>query len=214
MYFENDEYYEPSVGDEIYLEAREKLIDALKDSVKQHINSVSIENEKLKQENAKLEKQVIEIKSKERELEVEKEIYKKQLRFERLSELIKDLSVIVYEVTYFNAKKEKCNKCDENRKIYYTTPMGKKASEDCECAATEKEFIVNEKILYEFRESKNNSLLMWFKHYEDSGREGYSSGSAIEVFYDNYDFKDIPNYNVHFRNKETAEKYKDFLNSK
>lgn len=215
MFDDNYDYYEPSVGDEIYLEAREKLINSLKDSVKQHIESVSIENEKLKSENSKLKESVRDITRREKELEGEKLKYKKDIRFERLSELMNDLRVIIYEVTYFNELAEKCNKCDDKREIHYTTPMGRKTAEKCECATQTKKYIVEEKILHEFRYGNNNTMLMWFNRYNTSnGGDGYGGGSAIEVFYDNYEHEDIPSYQIHFRNKENAERHCEWLNRK
>lgn len=215
MFDDNYDYYEPSVGDEIYLEAREKLINSLKDSVKQHVESVSIENEKLKKENLRLTDLVRDIKRRESELENEKLRYKRDIRFERLSELMKDLQVIVYQVDCINELAEKCDKCDDKREIQYTTPLGRKTSEKCECAVHTKKYIVSEKILYEFRYGNNNTMLMWFNRYNTSnGGDGYGGGSAIEIFYDNYEHEDIPNYQIHFRNKENAEKHCVWLNEK
>lgn len=214
-YNDSYDYYEPSVGDEIYLEAREKLISALKDSVKQYVQSVSIENEKLKKENSRLADLTRDIKRRESELENEKLRYKRDIRFERLSELMKDLQVIVYQVDYINELNEKCDKCDDKREVHYVTPLGKNASEKCECAVQIRKYIVSEKILHEFRYGNNNTMLMWFKRYDTSnGGDGYSNGSAIEIFYDNYEHEDIPNYQIHFRNKENAEKHCEWLNKK
>jgi len=212
MFEDYEEYYEQTPADEIFLEAREKLIRSLKESVKYHVDSVLKENEKLKQENSNLQKLVKGINQKERELEGEKLKYKNDLRNAKLSELMLDLQAIVYFIDYDSKSGEKCDKCDDSRNISYTTPSGRINYEQCACADRYKEYKTIEKILHEFRYG-NNKMLMWFKRYNtNNDNDGYSSGSVIEIFYDNYEHCDIPSYGVHFRDKEKAEAYVEYLN--
>lgn len=213
-YFE-EPYYEPTIADEIFFEAREKLINSLKETVKQHLENVVQENENLKKENEKMKQEVTKIRNEKRVFEDEKKNYESKLKRSVLSELLNDLEVIVYSVGSEEYEKQKCDKCNDSREIKYFSPTGKMMFEACECYGRIYKKVVQENILYEFKKDRNNTrILMWFKPY-NSDEDGYTSGTAIQTFYDNYEFEDIEKqYNVYFRIKENAELYCEYLNKK
>ena len=55
----------------------------------------------------------------------------------------------------------KCGKCDENRKLRYTTPRGNEAFETCECATTTTRWITEEMLVHEVAK-RSGKILAWY----------------------------------------------------
>ena len=61
-----------------------------------------------------------------------------------VANLIEEITKPLYIIDREYIKKPKCNKCDEDRKIWYKTPSGKDAYEYCDCNDSTIHFFVKE----------------------------------------------------------------------
>jgi regulator of replication initiation timing len=131
----DEPYYEPTPADEIFFEAKQKLEECLKESIKYKIGHLAEENARLKTENEKMQEKVRNIEWKEKSLEnKEKDLERSVLR-KKFSEMLKPLEeqTPMYNVDYTYIQDDKCNKCNNKRQIEFTLPSGKKSHEDCSC---------------------------------------------------------------------------------
>ncbi len=217
MYYDEEPYYEPTPADQIFIEAVNKLEDALKESVKFRVDKFAIDNEKLKQENKKLKDRVNDISRRERDLENEKESYKRQLKRATLTELLEDYETVIYRATYNHVMGEKCSNCDEDRKIHFKSPTNKDVTEDCSCKISKKIYKPETHYMHEFKKTNHSEkLIVWYRRYSDSDN-GYTSSDALtsKDFYTDQNFEDIKHYcSLYFKNEEDCKKYCDYLNSK
>jgi hypothetical protein len=55
----------------------------------------------------------------------------------------------------------KCDRCDEDRRLHYTTPRGKASYEQCECSVTTPRYAVEEALVHEVAK-RNGELLAWY----------------------------------------------------
>lgn len=217
--YDIEPYYEPTVADIIFIEAKQKLEEALKDSVKYKLEGVINENEELKVKNKELQKQVSEIKSRERQLEFDRQDLERKVRRERFSQLMKDYQTILYTVKTQYLKTKKCNNCDDNRKIHFKSPSGKDMTEYCECDKSIPKKIVKENKLVEFRLNRDrDEILAWYElkiepKDRDSDYDHCRSTNRAEVIYNSdMKFEDLNRHEIFFREKEDCQKYCDFLN--
>ena len=197
----DEPYYEPTAADEIFFEAREKLIKSLKDSVKQHIENIENENQKLKDKNKKLSAQVREIESRETKLELEKKNLESTVRRERLSVLLKQLKVERFMVETKTMYIKKCNKCNEERYIEFLSPLGKKQKERCDCYTDSvKVFLPESHLCTEFKVDNGNpsKLRMWYKQNASAGEEYYTSSNYYNKSYNGEDYSTISIYAIFF----------------
>jgi hypothetical protein len=218
MYFDDyeQEYYEPTLADEILVEYLEKMKGALLDTVKGQIEHIKRENEELKAQNKILKDKENDIRNRERDLENQKRDLMWQVKRERLGELMKDFEVVMYRAYSSVEKLPKCSKCNDKRQIEFTTPLGKRMYESCECDKGKTVYIPQEHICKEFRlDSNNNTLLMWFKENHDKEYDWYSyesSNLVRTVYKDGMNYADLDCYDTYFKSKEECQKYCDWKN--
>lgn len=221
-----EEYYEPSAMDEIIMDAKNKLREKVKEEVKTYYDSIIRENGVLKLKNEKLQKIVNEIESKENELEREKRQMLQTVRRERLSELMKNFEVVLYQPEAKSIPLPKCNKCDNERRIPYKTPLGKEQFEYCDCN-NHSHYFYSPYAYYasEFRVNSGydkKEIVAWYKHAPSYGNKdddtySYSNSTFLKrlIEEDFTDFENIDNRReTFFRSIETCQKYCDYLNSK
>ena len=211
----DEPYYEPTAADEIFFEAREKLIKSLKDSVKQHIENIENENKKLKDKNEKLSVQVREIEYRERKLELEKKNLESTVRRERLSVLLEQLKVERFMVKTKTMYEKKCNKCNSERYVEFLSPLGKKQKERCDCYTNRVEvFLPESHLCTEFKVDSQNSnkLRMWYRLNSYNKDEYYSSSTYYQNSYDGEPYESLSIYSTFFDTLEECQKYCDWLN--
>ena len=216
--YEEELCYEPSLADGIMLEYQQKMKDVLLRSIKQDIEGIKSENERLKEKNEKLQELVYGIQQRENSLEIEKSQFQRKLRRERLSELMGDFEVLMYQADGGSVKIPKCGNCNENRKIEFISPLGRKTTEPCTCNVRKTVYAVREYILTEFKISDHKDMMaMWYKIKEDS-RHDYASHNrtiyAEMIYSEDMKFEDIGSQDVFFKSKDDCQKYCDWLNSK
>lgn len=138
----NPEYWESeqSDADQAFAELREAVYESVSDEITNKISRLTKENAELKErlenldtlENeARVEKRVYEMKLGRLESEVRSE-----LRRMEAEKILSFLTEEKYGIVWDSRAKPKCDKCNEDRVIPYTTPRGRKVSERCECSET------------------------------------------------------------------------------
>lgn len=230
MYNEDDFYYEPSEFDQQIEDFKKALRESVKEETKAEIASLKKELEELKEFKNKRHKfiadyeaQIREIKhhaeSVERAAKESEEKWKKA----RLHQLLGDYLVIGWEIGSTYELGEKCDKCDVNRKIHFTSPQGKPYSEDCKCAtryysyfpkeATLSKFYVRKK---DFRWNDNGETDYYNRYYTVVDDDEYDRYESANVVYSssNVDFAEVNQYRAVFLRQEDCQKYCDWLNKK
>lgn len=214
-YYDEEFYHEPSEFDQQVEEFKQSILGAVKDEYKAEMERLKKENQELQVVKENFENIKMVYKNKERQLENERNDLERKIRNERLSELLKDHEVIMYRDAIEYEKLPKCNKCDKHRQIEYTTPLGKKTSEQCDCDISKQKHAPKEHIRTEFRlHSHNRAMTIWYKKYEDG--DGYSYSEVPDVIYqDGMKYEDIDKFRrIYFSSKEECQKYCDWLNIK
>jgi hypothetical protein len=219
-YFTDEEdqyrYYEPSQIDEILNEYKEKMKDALISSVKEDIETLKRTNEALYIENKSLKDDKERVLMLERSVKYEKDNLLKTVKKERLGELMKDFNLVMYKVYNIGKKEPKCEKCDKDRKIRFTTPSGNKMTEDCKC---NKDINYYAPEIYECSEFKmneyNNKISVWYERKECDNREYYNrcGGEMAEKIYnETMIYENLIYYKTYFKTEEECQKYCEWLN--
>ena len=208
------EYYEPNEYDIVANEFATKMKDLLKAEVKTYFDNLKVENTNLKSENEKLKNEVRKIDDVKRDLEIKKKNLIWEVRKERLSTLMKDFEIIMYQADDSYIELPKCNKCDKNRKLKFISPLGKEMSEPCECDKKKLLYIPEEYICSEFKinSQDTNKLSAWYKIYEEKDYDYYKHTDYCETIYnDDMKYKDLTS-RIYFKSKEECQKYCDWLN--
>jgi len=217
-YYDEESYYEPTPADEIFIKYLNEMKNALTKSAKYQIEKIKLENKELKDQNKYLQEKVNEIGQKEKDLEIQKSNLERKVRNERLSKLMKDFEVVMYRPDRTSVKLPKCDKCNENRRIKFTSPLGKTMDESCTCDVSKPVYNVEEYICTEFRiNSNNDSMLMWYKmkQSDDYDYASYRSGGSDlvkSIYQDGMNFKDLDRCDTYFKSKDDCQKYCDWLN--
>lgn len=209
-----EDYYEPSEFD--------ILMDGFKDSIRENVKQEIKEKiERLEKENAELRDVKEKWEDVKRyheeaicELKREKERVRKELESEKINKLLESLAFTAYRPYAKSEMGPKCDKCDENRKIYFTSPMGRKMSEDCTCAARKVIYTPSEESLYRFyvRSSGEVSSRCFTRKEEgDWNRYDY-----LDVLYFELpdDLEKVSPSCAVFVNLSDCEKYCDYWNNK
>lgn len=213
--FYDEPYYEPTIADEIFFEAREKLTESLKDTVKQYVENFVKENQELKNENEKLLKKVKDIESRERELERSKQNLERDVKKERLSSILEQLKVERFMAKTKTMYGKKCNKCNDERIIEYLSPLGTKQKERCDCYNNSVNvYYPTSQLCTEFKvDSKNNDKIrMWYTKNTYDREEYYTSNSYYKQSYTGEDYIALDVREIFFDTLDECQKYCDWLN--
>jgi hypothetical protein len=221
--FDCDNYenlYEPSKADETLNEYQEKMKELLLNTVKVDIETYQKRIDELLKEKEKMMKTIEELRSKEYQFKQKKSEIERQVRNERLSNLMCDFKVIVYQASNIGKRLNKCDKCNDKREIEFTSPSGKLYTEYCECNKTLKFYQPEEKVCKEFKIniSQKDALSIWYTEHCERDNDDYytyySTNYADEFYSEDINFEDIDSYKVYFKTIEDCQKYCDYLNNK
>ncbi len=221
MYGYDEEYFSESSEFEIMIEDfKDTLRKEIKEGIRNKIDYLEKElasvDEYRKDKNnliKKHEKEISAIKSeyekKERELSLKEEKLKKA----RLHELLGDYLTIGFRPSYKKVMGEKCNKCDENRKIHFFSPRGREYTEDCDCAKGYYEYYLEETELAKIyvrkkNFGKNKDVDFYNRYYtkkDDGDCDRYDYAS--EIYQPTMSFEDINSYRIVFLNEDDCKKY-------
>jgi len=142
---------------------------ALRGSVKQEIQS---ELQSLRTSNREMSEKLANLRGLEREADRARIGYESKLRQaestarrtvekEGVGKLLALLREPRFKVVIEWDALPKCDRCDENRHLCYTTPRGKEAFETCDCAAKTRRYAVEEVLVHEVAK-RNGKILAWY----------------------------------------------------
>ena len=237
-YDEEYDYYEPSEVDRLFDELKEKAKDFIIPSVTRHIEELEKENKDLKFKLKLLQDKEDEVKRDKQSLEFAKNNYKQELESEFKKQKLEDLiNPLLEELDVWFAceetyQLEKCDKCNDDRKLVATYPDGTKAEKSCSCAKLQYRYVPALKTLNSLKivkseatrySNKNKFYVTKYNHYDNSYDNPYcdSEVKIVKVF-DKYneeaqDFSDrMCGYFeiIGFTNKEECQKYCNYKNSR
>ena len=210
--YDEDFYVEPCE----FEEQIEGLKTALASSVQQRfldeMDALREENEALREFRDKKE-------SYERELARVKQQYEAKMRdaeieahIKKLKDLLAEVSVIGYRVGYKYTQGPKCGKCDKDRKIYFTSPSGRKMKEDCLCAKQTVTYYPTEVSLVSFYARDKVSSVYYEMKEEDRDCDRYDLRAEIYGRDKAKAFEEINRYRIVFLEKEDCQRYCNWLN--
>lgn len=218
-YYCEDFYHEPSEFDLRIDEFKESLMKSVKEDFIAELEELKKENESLQDVKKNFESIKRDYENKERELEIERNNAKREVRRELISDILDEYRLIMYQASQVGVEKPKCDKCDKNRRINYKTPLGKDATEYCDCSTKEYTYKPKKHALVELSPRNNFYDLSAF-YYEvrnSGGKDEYLrlsdySQHATYIYRDGMGYKDIKRYSTFFKTKEECQKYCDWLN--
>ena len=177
MYYDYDDYFrEPSEFEMQVEEFKDSLRNAVKDEIKERIESLEKELEELKEFRDEKNKFVREYESKILEMQREASNTKRlaveseeKWKKARLHQLLGDYLTVGWKIGDKWEYGEKCDKCDDDRKIHFTSPQGKEYAEDCQCAKRYYRYFPEEATLSKFYVKTKNF------RYDDNGKSDFGN---------------------------------------
>lgn len=207
--------------DEMIDELKQTVIRGAKEEIRIKIKALEKENSELKYRLAHLTELEEAAKTKMRMADSKINDAKREAARIRVAELFADIGedawVARAKSDYIS---EKCDKCDDNRKIHFKSPSGREYMEDCECS---KRIYVYTPIPVKLGRVclKNGIEEVNFYIQEDSNRarsdRGYLIGDSEIYYYLKYQqqsFDDIDYYRTFFMKLEDCQKFCDYKNDK
>ena len=229
MYYDYDDYWlEPSEFDQQVEEFKDSLRNSVKDEIKEKIASLENELVEIKEFRDEKDKFIREYESKIREAKREVEAANRLVKESeekwkkaRLHQLLGDYLTIGWKAGSSWEYGEKCNKCDENRKIHFTSPQGKEYTEDCQCAKRYYRYFPKETTLSKiygrkknFRWDDKGETDFYNRYYTVTDDDDYDRYELADEIYtsSDIDYKKVNSYRAVFLNEEDCQKYCDWRN--
>ncbi|ASN71819.1 hypothetical protein 7S4_33 [uncultured Caudovirales phage] len=215
-YYNEDFYHEPSEFEQQVDELKATLLNSVKDEFKEEMERLRKENAELQEVKQRMKEMENEHKRKLYDLDYEKRNLESKVRQERLDALLKGFEVELYTIGYKSYRAPKCDKCDENRRIHYKTPLGKETYETCDCGNYINVYEPMPTLLKEFS-IRSGEGVVWYE-VRDSGNcyehLGYYDDSinGKEMITSEEQFEGKGTYKVLLQTKELAQKYCDYIN--
>jgi transposase-like protein len=140
---------------------------------------------------------------------------RQQVQKEGLRALLATLDETHYRVTTAWDQQPKCEKCDDQRQLNYTTPRGRVAQEACECATRTKRYEVEELFVHEVAR-RHGKMLVWWESTRRHTDDDYISSPTVLESPDNVPLDDLTKrFNSYgFSSKDAAQDLADALNKK
>ncbi|WP_127532766.1 hypothetical protein [Paenibacillus kobensis] len=220
-YYNEEFYYAPNEFEQQVDEFKTALLNSVRDEFKAEMEQLRTENAELQEVRKNIDKMRHEHQTKLNELNNIKNDAMRIVRKERLSELMKDLQVVMYRATTDYPLPPKCDKCNEKRKIVFFSPSGQELFEHCKCASGKSVYMPEEYVACEFSmDSYNaNKVKVWYKLKPSSSSNrnddygSYDSSTYRESIYnDKMSYADLDKYKTFFKTIEECQKYCDWLN--
>lgn len=209
-----DDYYEPSEFDIMISEFKQSIVDNTRQEIKERIQKLEKENAELQEVKKNWNQIKKEHESAIRELRYKTENAEKEAKKQRVADILKSIAVKGYRPDYIFENLPKCNKCDVNRRIHYVSPMGRKMTEECECAKRKIKYFPKEVKCLKINVGNSSVEGFYFELcHEDSYQDTWTSCSD---FYESLpeSLDSINGYRAVFLNEEECKKYCDWMNEK
>ena len=236
MYPDFDDYYEPSEGEMLFDEMKEKFREILRADVNTELSRLTKENAELRKTVKEYNDKKMELARRERDIQYKEDNLKRDVEREFYSKTIEDVfeqlleDSEVWYAEHVPHEKPKCGLCDEERQMIATYPNGEVVKKQCDCARPtyiyEPVISVNKQIKFHkawkprYSDHKKCYFTKNHKPNKDYAEAyDYYSEFRIENIYDEFN-EDVKVYHeakrygtkIAFRNKEACQKYCDWLN--
>lgn len=210
-----NDFYEPSEYEIMVEQFKDELRKSVKQEIQDEMERLRKENEELQEIKRNFNKALEEEQEYLRQKRIELEMAKRDLARKRVDELLKEAGLYkeLYTIEYEFVKKKKCDKCDEDRRIWYKTPSGKDAHEDCECNKNHKKYKPNKiKYVYYTTVDCGKKLILQLKDDE----HWTVTHDPKNVYKDGMNFSDMQTTwgRSLFENEEDCQRFCDYLNEK
>lgn len=136
MYNDYFDLSEPSTGDIVFEEIK-RVLGTLKEEIKTELEALRKENAELrlyKEDRDRLQRDLERVKSECNRRIREAEATAENRVFESL---LGEHMIQAWKVGHEYILPQKCDKCDANRKLHFTSPRGRELTEECECAKSQ-----------------------------------------------------------------------------
>lgn len=224
MYYEDyDYFYEPSENDIVMAEIGYILKKMIRKEVVDELEKLRKENAELQQFKSEKESHERKIRELEYQCKMAIENAQREMKQTRIHDLFGDMLTTGYMIISNNTKRPKCNKCNDKRRIEYTTPLGKTAYETCDCDAYDYFYEVKEVEMVKFSIRKGGIwdykeyVCRYFVHtgnkYNDKQDE--NDYERVTWVYNNEPFEELAKksyYGVVFLDKDKCQEYCDWRN--
>lgn len=221
-----DDYWdEPNEFEMQIEEFKTSLRNAVRTEIKEKIESLEKELAELKTFRDERDKfirecdnKIAEARRETKEIKAMEEKWKKA----RLHQLLGDYLTVGWKAESSYEYGKKCEKCDEDRKIHFTSPQGNKYKEDCKCAKKHYKYFPKEVPLVKFYvrkenfHSDNEGVDFRNRYYiakDDYDFDCYSSASDVYASSE-IDYETVNTYRGVFLHEEDCQKYCDWANEK
>ena len=137
MYNDYFDLPEPSTGDIVFEELKRVLLGTLKEEIKTELEALRKENAELrpyKEDRDRLQRDLERVRSDCNRRVREADTAAENRMFESL---LGEHLVQAWKVGREYILPPKCEKCDANRKLHFTSPRGRDMTEECECAKSQ-----------------------------------------------------------------------------
>lgn len=220
MYYEFDDYFEPGEFDEKIEELKNELRESVKKEINDEIEKLRKENKELQgiKENFEAIKKDFEEKKRKCERAMQSAEY--HAKHARLKELMEQVKLVLWSVTWETRYKKKCNKCDCWRKIKVMLPSGNIVADSCTCRKTAHVYYPEENVLYEMSD-RNHDFRVWYKERGNKEEEYFVADSIAvslsKIIDHNKNFEEIDTnetYRIFFTSFEECQEFCNYLNKK
>jgi len=212
---DEEEFFANSPVDEAMNAFTKAIMDNVKKSILDELERLRAENEELKEFRDQKDKM-------EREINAAKWEYKRKVdqavqeaKRMRLFELMGENVVTGWGITWkFEYIHEKCDKCDDQRKIHFTSPSGKDMTEPCPyCSKQYRKYETKELQLSRFSMNKYHRDKVWM-YFINTENTDYDECTYTNTYNPGKPFDQVNAYRIAFLDQETAEKYCEWRNQK
>jgi len=210
----SDFFYEPSEFEMQIDEFKQSLLESVRDEYKAEMERLRKENSELQDIKKDFKNIQDEYARKCRELEYERDRMERKVRSERLNTLLEGFQTSLYRADWTYEYPPKCDKCDENRRISYTTPLGREATENCTCKVSTKTYYPLEYVLYDISLYRDGSQLRGYYEPKDVDRIRRTVDEK-DIYQQGTPFEELQTHRyTFFKSKEDCQRYCDWLNEK
>lgn len=233
MYDDFFELGEPSTGELVYEEIKKVLLGTVKQEFIDELEKLRKENEELrpfKEDKDRFERELLQAKAdynrkiKEAQISAENSVFEK---------LLGDRIVQAWKVKRDYIKPPKCNKCDDQRRLHFSSPSGKDMTEPCECDKATTIFKPVPALLARFRVNPSahakaqfrtdsfcdKPLYYWYSTEYDSLDQAEfclseCSGVGADRHSDTLPFSELNEWHSIFTSLERCQEFCDYLTKK
>lgn len=212
-YYDYDFYEGPTEFDMQVEEFKSALASSVRKEFMEEMDALKKENEELREFRDRKKEYERELREAKAEYRRKMQDAERQANRKKLKDLLSTFAVTGYRVNPEYKKGPKCDRCDEDRKIHFMSPMGRNMTEDCSCAKNTCTYSPKEVHLLKFYVEKELSDT----YFEQVGKEEYYDSYSLcaEVYDKNRTpFEDVNWFYTVFLTEDDCQKYCDWLNER